>query len=128
MNRRVLSLFAATFLALAACGMSGAGTGSPGRGNVITSEQMIGVNAQNAYDAVQKLRPAWLTTRGPTSISNSEPDVASVFLGGNQIGTVEALRNLRPDDIQELRYYEASEAGARFGMGHSRGVIDVIMK
>jgi hypothetical protein len=116
---------------LAACGsggMSGAGTGAPGRGNVITSEQMIAANAQSAYEAVQKLRPGWFSTRGPESITQSTPDVASVFLGGNRIGDIEALRNIRPDDIRELRYYEAGEAGARFGMGHSRGVIEVIMK
>lgn len=124
-------LIAAVLLFVTACGsggMSTAGTGSPGRGNVITAEQMIAANAQTAYDAVQKLRPAWFSTRGPEAITRSEPDVASVFLGGNRIGDIEALRNLRPDDVKELRYYEAGEAGARFGMGHSRGVIEVIMK
>jgi len=124
------SLLAAVCLFVAACGSGGmsAGTGSPGRSNILTSEQMIAANAQTAYDGVQKLRPGWFSTRGPESITQSQPDFASVFLGGNRIGDIEALRNLRPDDIKELRYYEPGEAGARFGMGHSRGVIEVIMK
>ena len=128
MTKKGFALLAAVGLAVSACGLPAAGTASGARGDVITSEQMVAVNAQTAYDAVQKLRPNWFSTRGPSAITNAEPDVASVFLGGNQIGDIEALRNLRPENIAELRYYEASEAGARFGMGHSRGVIDVIMK
>ncbi|MGH7464788.1 MAG: hypothetical protein ACREK1_06405, partial [Longimicrobiales bacterium] len=104
------------------------GRASPGAHDVLTSDQMIAANARSAYEAVQKLRPDWFSTRGPTAITNVEPDVASVYLGGNHIGDIEALRNIRPDDVKQLRYYEAGEASARFGMGHSRGVIDVVLK
>ena len=129
MARKRSVLLVAAWLLVSACGsMSAGGPGSPGRSNVITSEQMLGVNAQTAYDAVQKIQPGWFSTRGPEALTRAEPDLASVFLGGNRIGDIEALRNLRPEDIKELRYYEAGEAGARFGMGHSRGVIEVIMK
>jgi len=128
MNTHARWLVTAVAVIVPACASAGSENGSPGRGDVITSEQMISANAQSAYDGVRKLRPNWFATRGPASINDSEPDVASVFLGGNQIGDIEALRNIRPDDIRELRYYEAGEASARFGMGHTRGVIEVIMR
>lgn len=124
-------ILVAALLLATACGSGGMSTGAPGsqgRGNTITSEQMIAANSQNAYDAVQKLRPSWFSLRGPESITNSAPDVPSVFLGGNRIGDIEALRNIRPEDVTEIRYYDAGEASARFGMGHSRGVIEVVMK
>jgi hypothetical protein len=115
-------------LVVSACGRPATRGPSPRNQNVITFEEMIGVNAQTAYEAVQRLRPDWISTRGPTALTNAEAAVPSVYLGGNRLGDIEALRNLRPDDLQALRYYEAGEAGARFGMGHSRGVIEVIMK
>lgn len=110
-------------LALPACATTGAAGG--GAGDTITREQMLEVNASDVYDAVQKLQPSWLTSRGPTSITDDSPTVVSVFMGGSHVGDSEYLRNLIPDDIEMLRYYEAGEASARFGMGHPRGVIEV---
>lgn len=110
-------------LALPACATtSGAGGGG---GDTITRAQMLEVNANDVYDAVQKLEPSWLTSRGPVSITDNSPSVVSVFMNGSHVGDSEYLRNLRPDDIEVLRYYEAGEASARFGMGHPRGVIEV---
>ena len=127
MNARVFGLLAVSLVLCSSCAPRA--TGAPaGRGNVITSDQMASVNAQSAYEAVQRLRPDWFSTRGPSAIRNQVPDVASVYLGGNYMGNIEALHRIRPDDLQELRYYEPGEASARFGMGHERGVIDVIMK
>jgi len=128
MTRKSSGLLLVAGLLLSACGMPAAGRASPSAQNVLSSEQMVAVSAPTAYDAVQRLRPEWLSTRGPSAITNLDPDVASVYLGGNHIGGPDALRNLRPDDVKELRYYEAGEASVRFGMGHSRGVIDVVMK
>ncbi|MEX1183415.1 MAG: hypothetical protein WEF86_09275 [Gemmatimonadota bacterium] len=127
MISRVFGLLTATLILCLACAPRPSGAPA-GRGNVITSDQMASVNAQSAYEAVQRLRPDWLSTRGPSAMLTSAPDVASVYLGGNYMGPVEALHRIRSDDLQELRYYEPGEASARFGMGHERGVIDVIMK
>lgn len=110
-------------LALPACATTGGA--SDGAGDTITREQMLEVNASDAYDAVQKIRPSWLTARGPASITDDSPTVVSVFMGGSHVGDSEFLRSLRPDDVEMLRYYEAGEASARFGMGHPRGVIEV---
>jgi hypothetical protein len=61
-------------------------------------------------------------------MTDPSPSVASVYMNGSQVGTVEYLRNLRPDGVDVVRYYETGEASARFGMGHQRGVIEVILR
>lgn len=124
--RRLGTSFATALLLLAmpACATTPAADGGGAR-NAITRAQMLEVNASDAYDAVQKLRPSWLTSRGPTSITDDSPTVVSVFMNGSHVGDSEFLRSLRPDDIELLQYYEAGEASARFGMGHPRGVIEV---
>ena len=126
MRFRVIPALLGLSLLLAGCVTGGTRTASAGNQDIITRAQMFEVNANTAYDAVQKLRPSWLSSRGPTSVTDSSPTVATVYMSGSEVGDIEYLRNLRPDDVQELRYYEPGEAGARFGMGHPRGVIQVI--
>jgi len=126
MKRTALPTFAGLLLILSACGTPGPGATPRGNRNVITREEMLAVNASTVYEAVQKLNPSWFTSRGPVSATDPTPTVANVFMTGSQVGDIEFLRTLRPDDVNEVRYYEAGEAGARFGMGHPRGVIEVI--
>ena len=113
-------------LLLAACGSMG-GRGRPSS-DTITRQQMIDIAATTVYDAVQKLQPSWLSTRGPRSLTDDTPTVASVFVNGTNVGDVTYLRNLRPDAVDRLRYWDVGEASARFGMGHPRGVIEVVLR
>lgn len=94
--------------------------------DVLTRSQLLGVNAINIYDGIQKLRPSWLTSRGPVSMTDDTPAVVSVFMSGNQIGDSNVLRDMRVEDIDSVRYFDAGVASARFGMGHPRGVIEVL--
>lgn len=95
--------------------------------NVITSEQMIAVNASTVYEGLEKLEPAWVASRGPTSLTNPAPTVPSVVIGGNEVGDANFLKSLRPGEIREVRYYPVGEASARFGMGHPGGVLEVVL-
>lgn len=123
---RGLAVAAMAALVTGSCGMRSAGATSRGSRDTITRDQMIEVNASTVFEAVQKLQPDWLSSRGPVSLRNSTQTAASVFMNGNQVADIDYLRNLRPDDVDRLRYYESGEASARFGMGHQRGVIEVI--
>jgi len=112
-------------LVLAACGARSGNVGG-GRRDVVTHEQLAATNSTDLYRALEKLRPEWLTSRGPTSIANAEPSQASVYMNGQHLGTVDYLREIRVSDVQSVRYWAAGPAAARFGMGHPRGVIEVI--
>lgn len=127
MSYRTLPILMGLLLVVAACRVSSSpGTAPRGSRDVITRAQMVEVNASTVYDGVQKLNPSWLSSRGPVSVTDMTPTVATVYMSGSEVGDIEFLRRLRPDDVDEVRYYEAGEASARFGMGHPRGVIEVI--
>ena len=96
--------------------------------DTLTRQQMIDAGATTVYDAVQKLQPSWFSTRGPRSLTDETPTVASVYVNGSNVGDISYLRNLRPDNVDHLRYWDVGEAGARFGMGHLRGVIEVVLR
>ena len=101
--------------------------GAPHRstGNVIGGEELIGTGATNVYEAVQRLRPQWLTSarirRGGSG------DELVVYLDSNRYGTLTSLQGLSLGGITEVRYYGASEATNRFGTGHTGGAIVVSM-
>lgn len=81
----------------------------------------------NAYEVVECLRPNWLTSRGPTSVRDPRPQYADVFVDGISTGSgPEYLTQIHISQVLEIRFYRPSEAGARYGMNHPRGVIDVI--
>ncbi len=97
-----------------------------GRGTTVTQDELAATNSGNLYDAIAKLRPEWLTSRGPTSVTDPTPAVADVYMNGMPLGNVEYLRGVRVLDVNAVRYWPAGEAAARFGMGHPRGVIELI--
>lgn len=112
-------------VAILAGGCAPATTSGPSTRDLITAEDISRTNAQTAWEAVERLQPHWLTSRGATSATDPTPTVPSVALNGVEVGDIEYLRNLNVIDVVEMRYYPPGEAGARFGMGHQRGVINV---
>jgi hypothetical protein len=109
-------------------------TGMPPRkANLLTAEEIVDANADvnTAYDAVARLRPNWLTAHGITSGNNNGAgtEYALVFVDGQLYGDLNSLHNLPAYHVGALRYYNITEAGARFGLnGGSSGVIDVTLK
>jgi hypothetical protein len=100
----------------------------PSGGVRLTRAELSNANTDNLYDAIAKLRPEWLSSRGPTSVSDATPTSVSVYMGGSMLGKADALRQLVLLDVSEVRYWDASRASARFGMGHPRGVIEIIRR
>jgi hypothetical protein len=100
--------------------------------NVLTSDEIAAAHADvtTAYDAVARLRPNWLASHGVTSTiaGGSSTEYATVFVDGQAYGNIESLRNIPVYHVGEFRYYNITEAGAKYGLrGGSSGVIEVIM-
>lgn len=109
-----------------ACASAGTKTGTERQSrSVLTQAQLAATNYQNLYEAIEKLRPDWLTSRGPVSVTDVTPSVPSVFMNGTLLGKSDVLRGMGVTDVTEVRYWEAGPASARFGMGHPRGVIEI---
>lgn len=100
----------------------------PPRNNIVTGDEIMRTGAQTAYAALQRIRPNWLTSRGPTSLTNPTPSYASVYINGVDVGDISYLKQVNVVDVLTMRFYRATEAGARFGRNHPGGVIAVTTK
>lgn len=123
--------FAAAVLALLVPTLPGCSTRSssytvPADRDRLTREEMAGTNNQTVYEAVEELRPEWLTARGSVSATDPTPARANVYMNGTRMGGVDYLRGVAILDVEYVRFWEAGEAGVRFGMGNPRGVIEII--
>jgi len=125
---RVVVLALSASLVQGCAGAStGAGSGGDPR-NLITQAHIEETEAQTAYQLVSILRPEWLGDRGSHSWIDPAPTLASVYADGFLMGTVEVLRNIHANEVQAMRYHPPGPAAVRFGMGHPRGAIEVLLK
>lgn len=124
---RYLSLIAVA--AVLGCAAAGSSTSGARRNPaVITEEEIAAANVVTAYDAVERLRPLYLRSRGETSITTPGTQYANVYVDGLRHGDLNTLRNILANHVQLIRYYNGAEAGSRFGLANTAGVIEVIMK
>ncbi|MGQ0646211.1 MAG: hypothetical protein ACT4P7_01500 [Gemmatimonadaceae bacterium] len=77
-----------------------------------------------AMDAVQRLRPRFLRDGGTRSIRSIDSGPV-VRVDNEMTGGVEALRTVPISEINEIRYYSAVDATARFGGATGRPVIHI---
>ena len=90
--------------------------------------QAANVDIGNAYEAISRLRPNWLT-RGTTSFDPPKTEFPIVFVEGVRYGELESLRNISANHIAAIRFHSAAEASPRFGLqGGLSGVIEISMK
>lgn len=97
----------------------------PRRADYVTGEEIVASNASEmtAYDAVARLRPNWLAVHGKATHGS---EYATVYVDGQRYGSVESLRNIQAYQVADIRYYDITQAGARFGVqGGTAGVIEV---
>jgi hypothetical protein len=127
MRARTITL-AALGLAIGCASASTQRDGTPASSTRLTQEQLATTNSDNLYEAIAKLKPEWVTSRGPVSVTDPTPAVASVYMNGSLLGKVDYLRQMRVIDVTDVRYWDPGQASARFGMGHPRGVIEVTRK
>ncbi|HEX2778342.1 MAG TPA: hypothetical protein VHM30_02515 [Gemmatimonadaceae bacterium] len=118
-------------LGLAAC-TPAKRTTQPGQAprdhNLITADEIAKISVTNAYDVVKRLRPQFLTSRGPTSITDRRPTTPVVYLDGVRYGDVSALMGIDAARIATIRFLSGPEAQARFGTDNVAGAILVTTK
>jgi hypothetical protein len=140
--------------ALTACAAGGSGSTTPRAGsNLIALEEISRTGAQNAYQVVESLRPAWLRTRGVQSLSESTHTVGRdgrggqtvagdggvtipnagrpqviAYLGTMRLGPVSSLREIPAADIGSIRFLSPAQATHRFGANHTHGAIVVELR
>ncbi len=101
-------------------------TGGSGRSDVITREELDATGLGTLYDAIERLRPRWLTLRGQRSLGGTTDIV--VYQNQSYLGGIDVLRQLAPDMVVRVRYLDAATASASLpGLGsrHIEGAIVV---
>jgi hypothetical protein len=123
-SRARATLLLAALAALAACApvQPGSSYVSPAdyrRASVLLSDEIDRSPSGTAYDAAERLRPAFLqSTRGSSAQLERR-----VYVDGMWVGGLSALRTISPLTIREIRYLSAIEATARFGAGNGAGAV-----
>ena len=85
--------------------------------DVITAQELAdaSVSAGDALEAVRRLRPRFLATRGSGSIRIASAGSVHISVNGGPLLTLTELSRMRPGEIAEIRYLNATEATQRFG-------------
>ncbi|CAN5872694.1 hypothetical protein BH11GEM1_BH11GEM1_07310 [soil metagenome] len=98
------------------------------RSDVITAEELAdpSVAAGDALEAVRRLRPSFLMSRGATSIKNTTAGSVHVSIDGAPLLTVDNLSRLRPAQILEIRYRTATDAAQQFGISAGGGAVILV--
>ena len=122
-SRTVLLSVALASLAfpLTACASGGAGPESRRDQRALMADELQASGYQDAFSAVQALRPQWLWTRGTTSINQAE--TVKVYLDGSLMGGVDQLRQIPVRSIASIRHLDGLEATNRWGLDHGLGAI-----
>jgi hypothetical protein len=106
-------------------------TSAPRWAEVLTAEEITNTKAEEAtaYEAVSRLRPNWLAAHGVTSFSKDGTAYATVYMDDQKYGDLNMLKNFKAFQVAEMRYYDFTQAGARFGVAAGNGgVIEVRSK
>jgi hypothetical protein len=106
-------------------------TSAPRWAEVLTAEEITNTKAEEvtAYEAVSRLRPNWLAAHGVTSFSKQGTAYATVYMDDQKYGDLNMLKNFKAFQVAEMRYYDFTQAGARFGVAAGNGgVIEVKSK
>jgi hypothetical protein len=136
-NLRCASLLLVAALSVAGCASgapqgaseaAGAPTATRRDPNVISAEEIAASKENDLYSAIQRLRPAFLSTRGMTSLGNASQEFVQVYVDGSRVGDINSLRQIRPEDVKEIRHLTAAEATQAYGTGNTMGAIVVTRK
>ena len=126
----LLALALAT--ASAACSSSGTTSDGAARANrnrnLITAADLADVTQPNVFDAIRRLRPAWLRVRGRGIVTIEQQSTIRVYIDEVLRGSTRLLGRIRPSQVQEIRYLEPNVAEIRYGASHRDGAIRVTLR
>jgi hypothetical protein len=130
---RYVAFLLAAVAALSACASgTGGGTETGGpkpQANLLRAAEIAEARTEhNAYEAIQQLRPQWLTPRPSRSTSDPRPLVPVAFVDTMELGELTTLRTIAVTDVVEIHYYDSREAVARFGTKYNSGIIQVVTR
>ncbi len=114
-------------LMIAGCGSGPAPSTGLGYRNrtILTLEEIreSRTSETNAFEVIKKMRPEYLRSRGSSSLQNTVPVTAVVYVDDFRYGALDTLRTVAADHIFQVTYLNSSDATTRFGTDHLGGAI-----
>ena len=120
------------FLVAAAAGCCGQRTRSqpltPAH-DLIAADELAHSSEIYLYDAIRRLRPAFLKPRGVAAYGAPETTVLTLYVDGQRMDSIDDLRRISCDEVLAVRFYEPQTANAKFAAhNNSGGAIEVTLK
>ena len=124
---RSMRWVAALVLVAVAAGCASTGRSSPRTSrDLLTRAELEASTQVTAMEVIRQARPHWLYTRGTNSVNLPNP--IQVYIDGVRAGSLDTLEGMPVMGIERMRFYDATEAQARFGMNNTNGAIEVITR
>ncbi len=124
---RVHTMLLAVFLT--GCTHPGADVAPPsGAQDVLAAGEIERSNAGTLHEAIERLRPQYLLSRGRASMRAPNSLLPVVFVDNVPQASIESLRGISARDVQYVRFLSAADATTRYGTGYMAGVIEVVLK
>jgi hypothetical protein len=86
--------------------------------DLLTWNELAAETHQNAYAALERLRPFFLTARPSSADVHGEPRTIRLFIDGDFAGDQEILRTIPVRDIESIRRVQPAMAYATMGSLH----------
>ena len=107
---------------------AGAAPNASHQGDLITTAELNdpSLGSANLLEAVRRLRPRFLSSRGPSSIANPSAGVVHVSTDGGPLASAGVLANYLPNSVVEVRFLNANDAALRFGTAANGGGVILV--
>ena len=115
-----------------ACSSSGTASGGPARAsrnpNLVTAAELAESTQINLFDALRRLRPAWLRVRGSGTVRSNQETFIQVYIDNVLRGSSALLARIRTSSVSEIRYMDPNDASLRYGSSHRDGAIMITLR
>jgi hypothetical protein len=96
---------------------------------LISAEDVVRAkSATTAYDLVAQLRPAFLQSRGPTSLLLATPTLPDVSIDGGRAEQIDVMRSINARDVVDIQLLDRWKAEQLLGGAHGAGTILVRLR
>ena len=83
--------------------------------SLITQAEVEGFEGRTALDLIKRVRPAFLFSRGATSVFGTSSAMPTIFVDGMRYGPYETLNQIPATWISEIRMYRSGNASQFVG-------------
>lgn len=109
-------------LSLAACARATTLDDATQDRDSIYAPEIVAAQANDAYEAVARLRPEFL--QGSTAPTRADGSTSvRVYLDDHELGGPDALRTVHLDEVTQIKYLTPGQALIRWGVRYVKGVI-----